>query len=368
MFQQIKYSFLGTLRNKEHLISSLAVSILMGTVLHFITGVNFVAEETTIPVAIVNEGFESEHAEFVELLSGMDLMTPIYELNITDAMYQLESGAVDGIFEVGADLRLIVAQSGLNQRILAQITDEYLRVSSVLTRVAVNNPEYLEAATNNITNFVSLNQEMELASGLTDPFSHMTFMLIALTSLMCIYQGFEKTIKIQDGSRALSGRRQSSVASKVKMLVADLIGLSLLQFVYSVIVWAYFVFVMNAPVDGNLVLIVATLFIGCLFATTFGAFFGIVIPGKVELREKMLNGGFMIFAMLGGFGIQLRGNQILDIAQSINPVMLLTDSLLALRVDNLGRYIQFISILFALTTFFLVISIIFLRRNRHADL
>ena len=369
MFNHIKYSIIRAVRDKEYMILSIIISLAMGTVMFFFTGtmLDELQEGTlTIPIGVV-ELSGNEHEAFLEILDGTDGLFEVQFLDYEEALYELEMGNINGIFEVGSDLRLLVTQDGFSQLILQMIADEYLQRGDAFVRIATENPQYLERAIMNMTSEESVMSEMDMAAAMPDMMQNMLIFLIAITSLSGVFVGFERAIMVNnDGS--VGSRRITSPVGKVKMLFGDLIGVSIMSVVLTLIVWGYYAFVLNASLGVSVGWAILGFFITALFGVSFGALFGLVAPGKKKTREQILNGAYMIFCMVGGFGQGLRGVAMIDLINSVNPMILLVEAILALNMGNVARYVGFVGTIAGATVVLTVAIIITLRRNRYVDI
>ena len=367
MFNSIKYSIFRAVRDKEYMFSSLVIALLMGTIAFTMTGSMLEElEEGTleIPVAVVEvEG--SEQSAFIQILEA----TSMFELKFVDmetATYKLEINEVDGIFEVGYMPRLLVTRSHFRQRLLQTVADSYLINSNVLEAVASENPEYLEAAIMNIIEPNAVTSEMAIADEMVDWVQSLMILMITMTAFGGTFLGFERGIMVNNDG-AIASRRITASFGKVKILIADLMGAAFVGVALSFAVWAYYVLVLGVDLEMNVGLAAVAFFLTALLGVIFGAFFALIAPGKRKTREQILNGAYMGLAMTGGFATGMRGIPLLDLINQVNPMVLLSDSLMALNMGNYTRYFGFMITLIIAAVVFLVLTLITLRRNRHVD-
>ena len=366
MLNSMKYSVIRALRDKEFMFGAIIMTLLMGTVFYFMTGTMLeeLADGTLeIPVAVV-EISGSEQSMFIEILE----MADIFELefaSMEEALYQLETGAVDGIFEVGYELRLLVTSSNFRQLILQTVADEYVIGGHMLMTIANENPAYLETAIMSLVEQRSVMNEMAIANELPDMMQLTAILFIGMTAISGTFLGFERAI-MTNNDGATASRRITSSFGKMKILAADLLGAALLVVGVSFGVWAYYSFVLGVELGMNAGLASLAFFLTALFSISFGAFFGLVAPGKRKTREQILTGAYMGMMMAGFMGAQVRVDA-LELINSVNPIALFLDSLMALNMGNYTRYFGFIIIIAIATVIFIGLTIIALRRNRHVD-
>ena len=366
MLNSMKYSMIMALRNKEFMFSSILVAVLMGTVMFFMTGtiLDEVAEGTfEIPVAVV-EIPGHEHGIFIEIIEEIE-MFDLEFLDSEEALYQLETGEIEGIFEVGDEPRLLVTMANFSQLVLQTVVDEYVMGSDIIMNIASANPQYLEAAIMSMTDRESVMVEMEKAENITDMMQMFAIMFVTSGAFSGVFVGFERAV-LMNNDGAIGSRRLVSSFGKMRLLVMDLVGVSLVVVLISFIIWAYYTIILNVALEINLALAGISFFLTALFSVAFGAFFGLVAPGKRKTREQILNGVFMIFIMLAFFGVNVR-TPLIQTLNAYNPITLLLDALMALNIGSYTRYVGFMVILAVSAVGLLAATLIVLRRNRNVD-
>lgn len=366
MLNSMKYSMIRALRDKEFMFSTIIIAVLMGTVMYFMTETMLEELESgtlEIPIAVV-EVSGSEHGAFIEILETAG----IFDLEFVDmeqALFKLEANDVEGIFEMGDDISLLVTHNGFTPLLLQTIADEYVMTSGALTTIATENPEDLEPAIISLMNQESVILEMEVTNQMVDTMQLSTILFITMTAISGMFVGFERAIMTNDDGKVAS-RRITSSFGKVNMLIADLVGVALLVVVMTFSIWAYFSLVLGVNLEMNVALAALGFLLTALFSVSFGALFGLVAPGKRKTREQILMGAYMGMMVLAFFGPQVRVDAI-TLINRVNPMSVLLDSLMALNMGNYVRYFGFTGTIAVATVIFLGLVIIALRRNRHVD-
>ena len=366
MLNSMKYSMIMALRNKEFMFSSILVAVLMGTVMFFMTGniMDEVAEGTfEIDVAIV-EADAHEHRLFIEILEEVE-MFELEFLDMEEALYQLEAGTVDGIFEIGDEPRLLITNVTFSQRVMQSVVDEYVMSGDIFMNIASNNLQYLDAAIMSMADREPMMIEMEKAGNITDIMQMFAIMFVTSGALSGVFVGFERAV-LMNNDGAIASRRLVSSFGKIRLLTMDLIGVSFIVVLISFIIWGYYTIVLNVELEINLALAGLSFFLTALFSVSFGAFFGLVAPGKRKTREQILNGIFMVFVMFAFFGVNIR-TPLIQTINSYNPMTLLLDALMALNIGSYTRYIGFMITLAVSAVGLLIATLIAVRRNRNVD-
>ena len=366
MYTTMKYSMLRAFRDKELMFSSLLVAILMGTVMYFMA--DSIMEEVTagtweIPVAIV-EAPGHEESMFIEILESIEMLNLEF-VSMEDALELMESDEIAGIFEVGYLPSLLVPASFFQQRLLQTIADEYVINNAIFANIEAQNPEYLESAMMSLINRDGVMEEMAISENVIDIMQMFMIMFVTTGTLSGVFVGFERAILLNNDAK-IGSRRLASSFGKMKLLMADLFGAVMVVVTIAFITWAYFTFVLGVELEVNLALAGLSFVLTGLFGLSFGAFFGLVAPGKRKMREQILNGVYMGMVMIGFFGAQVH-NPTLSLINSFNPLMVLVDAIMALNIGSYERYIGFMVTLGVSTIVMLVATIFALRRNRHVD-
>ena len=370
MLNGIKYSFLRALRNKEHVISSLAISLLMGTMFFFMTDTmldELMDGTVTLEIGVVLVAGQDEHVTFLEVLHAAGDVFDVQMMEMDEALSALENDEIHGIFEVGDELHLLVVIDGFRQVMMQQVADSYLQHHEILMRILKSNPAYFEDVVLSMMAQTSITYEMEMANEMPDMLQNIAITMIAITSAIPFFQGFDRALKVNNDGQ-IGSRRIISSFGKMKMLVGDFIGVALLQVILTMIAWAYFAVILGINLEARMSLAALAFFVASIFAVAVGGFLGLVAPGKEKTREQILNVVMIVGTMAAGLSAQLRGIAVMDAINTVNPFAIVADAVLALTLDNMPRYIGFVSMMAGATVILLALTFIALRRNRHVDL
>jgi len=342
----------------------------MGTMFFFMTDtmLNELIDGTiTLEIGVVQVAGEYEHATFLDILDAAGELFDIQMMEMDEALNALENGEIYGIFEIGNALNLLVTSDGFRQILMQQFADSYLQHQEILMTILAENPAYFENAVMRMIEQTPITSEMEMANEMPDMMQNIAITMIAITSAIPFFQGFDRALKVNNDGK-IGSRRIISSFGKMNMLVGDLIGVAVLQVILTMIAWAYFAFILGINIEASIPLAALAFFVASVFSVAFGAFFGLVAPGKEKTREQILNAVVMIGAMTAGMSSTIRGIAVMDAINAVNPMVLIADAVLALTLDNMPRYIGFVSTMAGATVLLLAITFITLRRNRHVDL
>lgn len=378
MWQSYKYGFLSLFRNKQQIFWSLLFPLLLGTFFYFAFGNLGTAEDfSKIPVAVVEDGSSPHLSAYfnemiTELSKGEDALIKPEYLSLSEAKDKLDEGKIDGIFQVNDEIRLIVAEEGLNQSILKMVSDRFLQISSTLNNIAAVQPEMLEQAMINIYSDIEINQEITLGSGETNIYIYYFYSLLAMACIGSCHLGLQKVIEIQADISPLAARRSVSPSKKTIMIVSDFLAAVTVQFILTLVSIVYFVFILNINFGEQLGMLIFTCLIGCLVGVSFGTFFGAVVKADVKVREGLLTGISLLLYFLSGLmslNVRMSIRENFPLLDNLNPATLLSDAFYSLSVyDNYEYYTSLIMRLMLFVVFFCVISAVVLRRKRYASI
>lgn len=378
MWQSYKYGFLSLFRNKQQIFWSLLFPLLLGTFFYFAFGNLGTAEDfSKIPVAVVEDGSSPHLSAYfnemiTELSKGEDALIKPEYLSLSEVKDKLDEGKIDGIFQVNDEIRLIVAEEGLNQSILKMVSDRFLQISSTLNNIAAVQPEMLEQAMINIYSDIEINQEITLGSGETNIYIYYFYSLLAMACIGSCHLGLQKVIEIQADISPLAARRSVSPSKKIIMIVSDFLAAVTVQFILTLVSIVYFVFILNINFGEQLGMLIFTCLIGCLVGVSFGTFFGAVVKADVKVREGLLTGISLLLYFLSGLmslNVRMSIRENFPLLDNLNPATLLSDAFYSLSVyDNYEYYTSLIMRLMLFVVFFCVISAVVLRRKRYASI
>ena len=156
MLHLLKYRFLQIIREYSVMFWSLAFPIILGTFYYLSFGNIGLAGtgETSwdsVPVAVITEDDTSDYAlAFSQFLAELDGdMLKIEDISSEkEAIDDLKSGTIQGIYYVKDTPSLTVAENGINESILTALLDTYRQNSRLLQKIAITHPERITDALN----------------------------------------------------------------------------------------------------------------------------------------------------------------------------------------------------------------------------
>jgi len=370
---EFKYSFLCLIRSRSYLFFALAFPILLGTFFNAVFGGDLLADFSPIQVAIIEEAGFAQPLFTDTLRALTDLEEPIIEIIPAESPEEAETllagGDVSGVFILGDDIELMVANIGLNQSILQTISNEFLRRSATIGDIAAERPDIVLDIVEQINAGLDINRD---APGLEiDLLVYYFYALLAMVSFMGAQVGFQVSISVQASVSPLAARRSISPSRKISIVISGFLAGLLVHFLVTIVSVAYLIFVLGVNFGQNLPLVLLVCLVGSLTGVSFGILIATVVKGKPNIREAVVTAiSFVFWATSGLFQTEVRRavRNSFPILDRLNPTTLMSDAFASLVIyDNLDHYIQSLLILLAMSACFLLVSAAVLRRARYAE-
>jgi len=374
----IRYRFVQSLRDSASMFWALVFPLLLGTL--FYVAFWSLGEPDTVPwqnihVAFVDSGDQSAEAfafrQFLDTLDNGLLSVTRYDSH-QEALTALEAGDETGIFSLDERPSLEVAASGVKQNILQSLLDSYLKNEALVTAVAAEHPERLQALIDGLYEQGESVREVDLG-GRT--YNSMISYFLALIGFACIsgaYLGLESARLSHANLTPLGMRRSVSPTSKLTLISVDLLVLVSIQFVNTSALVLYLSAVLKLPLP-----ITPSIFLCNLVGSITGISIGILIGSLTKKESYSLSIGICIgCTVIPGFLAGLMyGNmknileQRAPIVNRINPAAVLSDAYYCIAVyDDPVRLQRDLLILLCTSLLLLSLAFISLRRDRYDSL
>lgn len=377
MLQAYKYGLLSAVRNKSQLFWSLLFPLILGTLfnLAFSSIIKTTESFSEIPVAVVEAGNSETSEYFTDIVNELSagegaMLSPVYT-DPEEAEELLAKGDIEGIFHVGDDIRLIVSDEGINQSILKIISDSYLQISATVSNIAQTRPDMVEEVIAGIYDDLEVNEEITLGNE-TNTMLQYYYALIAMTCLFGCFFGFYKVLAIKADMSALAARRSVSPTKKLSMILSDFFAAVTIQFLQTLIVIAYLVFILGINFGDQWEFVILTSFVGCISGVSYGTFIGSVVKTNENTSMGILTVSSLFLCFLSGLMMQNMKyivEQYAPVINLINPAALLSDAFYCLTVyDNYSRYTRNMVSLLIISAIFCIVSGFVLRRKRYASI
>lgn len=370
----LKYAIKTMLKNKTAIIWTLLFPLALGTFMYMAFGNLFERDAlfNTIPVAVVkecdNEAFEAMLSQLSK--DGEGQMLEVEYMSENEAKAAINEEKVNGIIYIDEELKLAVTGNSYGSTVLNSIMNEYSKQEKVLTDIAVNHPEALESAIENLMREETFFVEKTTSDGNQDMCTNYFYAIFAMSCLFASFGACEKIGNMQANVSSLGMRRCLSPNSKAVTIAAEFISLLVMQFLVEVAALLYFTLI-GVDFGNKYPQILVILFFGCCI----GISLGIIVGSVSRLAESAKSGICITISMILSIMADLVAAGVKDIIEHkapiinrINPAALIVDSFYALNIyDTYDRYIRNMATLGGLAFLLLTISFLILRRNKYAS-
>lgn len=382
-WQEFKYNFLITLRDKTIIWWTLIFVMLLGTLFQLTFGGAVEKDEffSDIPVAVciedeqVKEAFDSMIATIsLDDNSNSKLLKITYVDSMEEGKKLLGDKKVNGIFySEGQLLKVMVDNDGIKEGILTNVAVNYHQIVTVMTAI-------VEKSADEKTMMLSMlglmgertnNTEITYTKSKMDPFVDYFYNLIAMGSLFACFAGLNLVLRTQANLSTVGARRcvaqHSTFGSTIAGLLANLVLLATCEFLamgYLTLIGVNF----GHKIPQMILVVIVAVWTGLCLGFFVGSF------GKLSAAAK---NGLCVGVSLGC--CFMSGLMIMDLkpllidrapwVNKVNPAALISDSFYALNVYDSGMTFWYNILTLVLMSIVMIgIGCMVGRRKRYASI
>lgn len=402
-FHNLKYELLTSIRARDLIIWLMIFPVVLGTLMKIAFGSIYENDVLfqSIPTAVVeNEKNEIFHSIIDEIENSENPLLKVSYLSEEEAMKALEDDEVVGIIYVETPeqkeesdedfsffgkmmdavgvpsmetkLSIKIKTDGIEQTILRKFTENYMAQESIIRDAIENNPMHLKEVTEVLTQDMTIQEDMPLTNGNTDPFTAYMYNIVAMVAMFGCITGLHIAVGNQANLSDLGARRNCSPTSKLTSLIAGLIGSYLVQGLCIVICVTYETLVLGVDYGSRLPFVYLGGFFGAMMGVSLGFMVGSFKNWSQSTKVGVLMGLTMILCFMSGL---MMGDMkaIIElnvpIVNDLNPAAVIADSLYYLEVDaDLGRFIFKIITMICFSVVFVIGGFLMTRRKKYASL
>ena len=357
------------IREKSLIFWTLLFPLVLGTLFHFAFS-NLISVEnfSVIDIAII-ESADND----LTFLSMMDSLSKgedkIFNITYTDskgALKMLENKEIAGF--ITTDIKLVTNDNGLNQTIIKSVIDNYLQVSSTIYNIISLNPNI---NVNDILTSLNMNEDYfsKNTSNTTDLTVIYFYTLIGFTCMAAAFWGNKTINEIEANLTRLGTRLSVAPINKFKVIFSSLLACLLIQFIETLIILAYLIFILGVSFGSNLPYIILVCLIGCLCGISFGALISSASKKDESFKTNILSGIILLCSFLSGMMVvqmKMIIQKSIPLLSYINPVNLITDALYSLYYyDTYTRFYSNIIYLFVFSLVMIFIAYFIMRRKKY---
>ncbi len=393
MWNTFKYTILSLVKEKNILIWSLMFPLIMSTLFFVMfSDLDSSLDFKPIPAAVVDDGNYQDAGAFKAMIEGLSepgegqvfKMSPAASAD--EAKLLLEARDIVGYYEVDGegDPHLVVTApldlnglDSVNQTIMKDIADNYLRSSATVGTIAQENPAALadpgviEALYSPDAFTTEVSVTANTASGSVRYF----YALLGFAAIMAATIGMTAITRTQPNLSAVGARRAVGATSRMRTLFATLAASWLLSFACLVIAFCYMYFVLGIGFGGRVGACFLGLAVASLMSTGLGAFVGSIPKLGEGAKGGLLTGLTCLLALFAGLygtaSMQLADEMTRNfpLLQTINPSKQVADMFYSLYFyDGYDQFVQATFVLLAITVVLFLLAAIFMRRQRYAHI
>jgi ABC-2 type transport system permease protein len=302
----------------------------------------------------------------------------LFNLNITtkdEAVKMLNENRIAGYIIVEQPIKLIFNKSGLNQNIIKSFVDNYIQTESTISTIIQKNASDPIKLQEIIKDAGFKKQYIKEVSGTSAEPNTMLIYFYSLIAMACFYGGFwgmQEVSRIQADTSPLAARINIAPVHKLKTFIYSMSVSLLVHFTEMLVLLAYLYYVLKIDFGEKMSLVILTTFLGSVAGICFGAVVSAVIKKSENIKIAVFLAINMTCSFLAGMmqhSIKYIVAKKVPILSYLNPINLLTDAFYCLYYyDTLSRYtlnirlLMIITILFCLTTYFII------RRRKYASI
>lgn len=371
MLHLLKYSFLSKVRNFNIIFWPLVFPLVLGIFFYFAFGNINEADFQTVPVAVVKK--DTADTFFLTYLDQVKKSSPdllkAEEMPEKEALEALQDKKIKGIYYVGKDPSLTVAETGMEESILQTVLDSCGNTRATITNIMKKNPQMDMKTMKTLLSSQDLVKEVSLGGRTIDGNVQFFYALIAMACLYGCFIGFGSSIGIQANITPLAARRCVTPTHKLKLILTDQLASFALGYMDVIILILYLRYILNLDFQGQMGKMLVVSFFGSLIGVSMGMFIGSF--GKMQEGAKI---GIMLgISMVSSFLAGLMNGNMKDIVEKsapfvnrINPASLIADAFYCINVyDDTARYYRSLATLAVMCVVLVMASFFMVRRERY---
>ncbi len=363
-----RYRLKCLFKDKVTIFWTMLFPIILATFFQLALGnINNSESFTPIDVAVVDD--ESYNANVIfksvlnEMSTGDERMFNLKTTSVSDAGQLLKDGEIDGYIVAENPLKLVVADSGLNQNIIRIFLDRFMQTSAAAMAIEA-------------TDMDSLGQEIlkEVSISKAEPNVLLNY-FYSLIAMACFYGslfGHREVMEIQADNSSIAARVNVAPTHKLKSFMYSMSASFLIHICELSILLVYLIVVLKVDFGNRIGLVLLTTVLGSLSGVSFGALVSALIKKKEGLKIAILMTFSMFCSFLAGMMFQDMKyivSQKAPILAYINPLNLLTDAFYSLYFfDSLSRFWLNIALIAVFILVFWTGTYLVVRRRKYASL
>lgn len=387
-WNSFRKQILRSLRSKDIVIWTLMFPILLSVLFHFaFASLENEGALSTIPVGVVeDEAYKSEvwFGKMMDTLGmpseGEDAFLEVLAVSgEEEADLLLKEEKVDGYIVIkNGNPRLFVKKSGINQTVLKNLLDRYIRTRESIIDIMKKNPKALGAwALEAAVSGVEMKEEdyfEEVSFSGRKPSVTVTY-YYSLLAMTCLFGGFHGIMIVSSLQANLSpqgARNTLSPGSRGRLFGALFLAALATLSCCMIVVLCFIRFVLGVSFGGQFGYAVLACILGSGVGISFGCMISLPSRWKFGMKISMVVFATLFCSYLAGLmvsGINYIVQEKAPILAAVNPAARISDAFYCLYYyDSHGRYWLNMGILVLMTAVMFGVSAVFVRRKQYESI
>lgn len=303
-------------------------------------------------------------------LGNKDNADRIFNINygtVDELQKKLDDEEISGYLYLDTTAHVVIKSNGINESVFKYVTEEINTISNGIGKMESKNMEEISKYAVSL-----MNNEVKVNDTTKKNMSYTMIEFYTLIAMTCLYGATLSMYSLNQILPNMSnkGKRVGvSPVSKFKMILATLGASFITQLVGVMILFIFTIFVLNVDYGSNIFLVILLAIAGSFAGLSLGVFVSSILKKNENTKLGFIIGLTMVCSFFSGMmGITMKYiiDKNMPILNQINPVSMITDGLYALYYyDTLDRYIFNIISLLIFSFVLIILSFIFLRRQKY---
>lgn len=370
-FHLYKYSLKALIHNRNIMFWVLIFPVILASFMYFAFGsqMDTMDDFYVIPVAIVEEKASEIYEPMLKYVSDpeKDPLIQAEWVKQRQAEKLFQQGKVDAIIYVKDNLSMTVAESGMEQAILANMLDSFEQYKQIALPMIQSNPEKKEEI---VASFLDNTDDLEeylISDVKANPAMNFFYAVIAFACLFASLEGCDRSLKLQSEDNVVAQRRGVSAVSRRKMLLADFLACVTIQYVIVCLLFLYMRVCLRLNFGDKYPAILLLLLIGSSCGIVLGIVIGALRGINMGMKIAIMTSINLVCCMMSDLMIEGIKDWIWHHAawlNRINPAALLSDAFYVLKVyDGYERFVQDVLLLGVITLVLMLISLLLIKEE-----
>lgn len=359
----LKYSLKILFKNRMLIFWTYAFPIILGLFFYMaFSDIESSEKLEIIDIAVVDNTYYQENniaKETFQALSDEESKEQLFHtvyVSKEKAETMLEDESIVGyVLPQKAGLKVIVAESGINETVLKSVVDDILQNSKIVEKAVANETKRVMKNSQGSISYENIykkaiglitdSQEVEIKNVTSDHLSYTMIEYYTLIAMACLYGGILGMAAMNQNMPNMThiGKRVGvSPTAKIKLVLGSVLAGYIVQLIGLALLFIFTIFVLKVDYGDKIPYIVILAMAGCLA----GLSIGIAVGTLLKSNENTKTGIVIAISMAGCFFSGMMGitmKYVVDtnipLLNKINPASMITDGFYSLYYyETMDRY------------------------------